>query len=71
MKIYVASQTIKKTQKLNNLSTQKLNNYEIFPLEAGAGAGRDHHHRYTDNDYYNGLRGLLVLLMWTMNVSFL
>jgi hypothetical protein len=40
-------------------------------LEAGAGAGRDHHHRYTDNDYYNGLRGLLVLLMWTMNVSFL
>ena len=44
--------------------------YEKFYLEAGAGTGRDHHHRDSDYSVNNGLRGLVVLLVWMLNVSF-
>jgi len=48
----------------------KKRRYEKFYLEAGAGTGRDHHHRDSDYSVNNGLRGLVVLLVWMLNVSF-
>lgn len=45
--------------------------YEKFWMEAGFGTGRYHYHRNPDYSYNGFMRGLLVLLVWCSNVSFL
>ena len=51
--------------------TKQSEHYEKFWTQAGAGNRRHHHHRDTDYNWDDVVRGILVLLMWTLNVSFL